>query len=66
MNELINDAIRQLAIDTICPLSGEPVTPYERGMVKNLHAFGLVVVQRMLHLGYIDYKKDDDSTNIAL
>lgn len=40
--------IHKAAIAQICPLSGEPQTPYERGVVRRYVAFGTLVVQQFV------------------
>ena len=39
------EVIRRKAIEEVCRLSGEPTTPYERGAVSRLMAYGLRILQ---------------------
>jgi len=43
----VRAGIRKLAVRYVCPITLEPSTPYEYGFVRQLEAFGIVI------LGYL-------------
>jgi len=43
----LRESVRKLAIQNICPLSGEPITQYEVHAVENLVRFGLLVIETL-------------------
>jgi len=48
--EKIDDFIRQMAIRQVCPNSGEPTTPYERGAVSRFVAFGKAAIRKYVRI----------------
>ena len=37
--------VKQMAIDRVCPQSGEPATPYEHGQVAHWAGFGVAAIR---------------------
>lgn len=43
----LRESVHDLAIQRICPVSGEPLTVYEVYAIENLVSFGLLVIETL-------------------